>query len=153
MMTPAQCRAARALLDWSQQQLADAARVGVVTVRQFEAAAAKPRNSTLDVLCRALESAGVEFMNGSQPGVKARALDLEAIELSSWSNWQIAASQADAVSEVRKLWLSLPGQSSDTLSIWFAADIDTNIRVGEVQPLGEKWRYRYKPKLYLPLAT
>jgi len=73
-MTPAQCRAARGLLDWSQQQLADAARVGIVTVRQFEAAAAKPRNSTLDVLCRAFESAGVIFLaeNGEGPGVRLR---------------------------------------------------------------------------------
>ena len=74
MMTPAQCRAARALLDWSQQQLAEAAKVGIVTVRQFEAGAAKPRNSTLDVLCRALESAGVIFVdeNGEGPGVRLR---------------------------------------------------------------------------------
>jgi len=62
MLTSAQCRAARALLDWSQQQLADAARVGVVTVRQLESGAAQPRNSTVDVLTRALESAGVQFL-------------------------------------------------------------------------------------------
>ena len=73
MMNPAQCRAARGLLDWSQQQLADAARVGVVTVRQFEASASQPRNSTLDVLQRALEAAGVQFTNGDEPGVKLRA--------------------------------------------------------------------------------
>jgi transcriptional regulator with XRE-family HTH domain len=72
MMTPAQCRAARGLLDWSQQQLAEAARVGVVTVRQFEGGKAAPRNATLDVLRRALEAAGVEFIaeNGSGAGVR-----------------------------------------------------------------------------------
>lgn len=63
MLTPAQCRAARALIDWSQQQLADAARVGVVTVRQLESGAAQPRNSTVDVLRRALEAAGVQFID------------------------------------------------------------------------------------------
>lgn len=63
MITPAQCRAARALLDWSQQQLADAARVGVVTVRQFEGGGSQPRNATLDVIQRALEAAGVQFLN------------------------------------------------------------------------------------------
>ncbi|NJL08926.1 MAG: helix-turn-helix domain-containing protein [Methylacidiphilales bacterium] len=74
MMTPAQCRAARGLLDWPQQQLADAARVGVVTVRQFEAGASQPRNATLDVLRRALEAAGVEFIpeNGGGPGVRLK---------------------------------------------------------------------------------
>ncbi|WP_159727560.1 helix-turn-helix domain-containing protein [Methylosinus sp. Ce-a6] len=73
-MNPAQCRAARALLDWSQQQLAEAARVGVVTVRQFEASASQPRNATLDVLQRALEAAGVIFVeeNGEGPGVRLR---------------------------------------------------------------------------------
>ncbi len=62
-MTPAQCRAARALLDWSQQQLADAAGVGVVTVRQLEAGSSQPRRATMDVLRRALEAADVQFID------------------------------------------------------------------------------------------
>jgi transcriptional regulator with XRE-family HTH domain len=72
-MTPAQCRAARALLDWSQQQLADGAGVGVVTVRQFEAGAASPRNATTEVLMNTLEKAGVKFLAGSDagPGVQS----------------------------------------------------------------------------------
>lgn len=74
MITSAQCRAGRALLDWSQQQLADAARVGVVTVRQFEGGGT-PRNATLDVIQRALESAGITFLPDGQsidggPGVR-----------------------------------------------------------------------------------
>lgn len=74
MITPAQCRAARALLDWSQQQLATAAAVGVVTVRQFEAGAAEPRRATIDVITRALTEAGVIFVpeNGEGPGVRLR---------------------------------------------------------------------------------
>src|SRR5271157_4618857 len=36
MITRAQCRAARALLEWNQQDLARQARVGIVTVHQFE---------------------------------------------------------------------------------------------------------------------
>src|SRR5271155_5378825 len=72
MITPAQCRAARGLVDLSQQQLADAAKVGVVTVRQFESGAAQPRNATAEVIQRALEAAGVEFTNGGQPGVRIR---------------------------------------------------------------------------------
>lgn len=74
MITSAQCRAGRALLNWSQQQLADAARVGVVTVRQFESGGSEPRNATLDVIRRALESAGVIFVaeNGEGPGVRLK---------------------------------------------------------------------------------
>jgi transcriptional regulator with XRE-family HTH domain len=74
MITATQCRAARALLDWSQQELADRAGVGIVTVRQLEAGNTRPRRATLDVIRRALESAGVEFIdeNGGGPGVRLR---------------------------------------------------------------------------------
>jgi transcriptional regulator with XRE-family HTH domain len=74
MITPGQCRAARGLLDWSQQELANRAQVGVVTVRQLEAAAHEPRRATLDVIRRCFEAAGVEFIdeNGGGPGVRLR---------------------------------------------------------------------------------
>ena len=74
MLTPAQCRAARGLLDWNQQELAEKARVGVVTIRQLEAGVNEPRRATLEVVCRALESAGVQFIdeNGGGPGVRLR---------------------------------------------------------------------------------
>ena len=61
-MTPAQCRAARAFLDWSQQELANASGVGIVTVRQFEAGMGLPRNATTEALMNSLEAAGVEFL-------------------------------------------------------------------------------------------
>jgi transcriptional regulator with XRE-family HTH domain len=74
MLTSAQCRAARGLLDWSQQALAEKAGVGVVTVRQLEAGLHEPRRATLDVVRRCLEAAGVEFIdeNGGGPGVRLR---------------------------------------------------------------------------------
>jgi transcriptional regulator with XRE-family HTH domain len=74
MITSAQCRAARGLLDWSQQLLADHAGVGIVTVRQLEAGMNEPRRSTLEVIRRAFEKAGIEFIdeNGGGPGVRLR---------------------------------------------------------------------------------
>jgi len=74
MITPEQCRAARGLLAWSQQELAKKARVGVVTVHQLETASSQPRPATLDVVRRAFETAGVEFIdeNGGGPGVRLR---------------------------------------------------------------------------------
>jgi transcriptional regulator with XRE-family HTH domain len=74
MLTPAQCRAARGLLDWSQLELAQLAGVGIVTIRQLEAGTHSPRRATLDVVRRALETAGVEFIdeNGGGPGVRLR---------------------------------------------------------------------------------
>jgi transcriptional regulator with XRE-family HTH domain len=74
MLTASQCRAARGLLDWSQQELATRAQVGVVTVRQLEASGTKPRHATLDVIRRCFEAAGVDFIaeNGGGPGVRLR---------------------------------------------------------------------------------
>jgi transcriptional regulator with XRE-family HTH domain len=74
MITPEQSRAARGLLGWNQQNLADKAGVGIVTVHQLEAGATQPRRATLEVIRRAFEGAGVEFIdeNGGGPGVRLR---------------------------------------------------------------------------------
>jgi transcriptional regulator with XRE-family HTH domain len=74
MITAAQCRAARGLLGWSQLDLAKLAGVGVVTIHQLESNASQPRRATVDVVRRAFESAGVEFIdkNGGGPGVRLR---------------------------------------------------------------------------------
>jgi len=74
MVTPGQCRAARGLLGWNQQELARNARVGIVTVHQLETGVSQPRRATLDVIRRAFELAGVEFIdeNGGGPGVRLR---------------------------------------------------------------------------------
>jgi transcriptional regulator with XRE-family HTH domain len=63
MITASQCRAARALLSWTQEELAARAGVGVVTVRQFEQMHAEPRRATLAVIKTTLEAAGVEFLD------------------------------------------------------------------------------------------
>jgi transcriptional regulator with XRE-family HTH domain len=74
MLSGGQCRAARGLLGWSQAHLAEKARVGIVTVRQFEAGAHEPRQATVEVIKRAFESAGIQFIdeNGGGPGVRLR---------------------------------------------------------------------------------
>lgn len=74
MITSSQCRAARALLDWSQQRLAEESRIGNATIRNFEGGKSTPQHATLDVLKRALETAGVVFIdqNGNGPGVRLR---------------------------------------------------------------------------------
>ena len=71
-MTPEQCRAARGLINWSQGRLAEVARVGDSTVRNFEAGRSSPVANNLAAIRSALEAAGVEFTNGDEPGVKLR---------------------------------------------------------------------------------
>jgi transcriptional regulator with XRE-family HTH domain len=77
-----QCRAARGLLDWSQQELANRAKVGIVTIRQFESGSSEPRRSTLQVIKTAFEAAGVEFIdeNGGGPGVRVRKPNKEKLQ-------------------------------------------------------------------------
>jgi transcriptional regulator with XRE-family HTH domain len=72
MITSAQCRAGRALIGWSRDQLADASKVALRTIVDFERDAREPREVTLDAIQRALEAAGVIFVaeNGVGPGVR-----------------------------------------------------------------------------------
>jgi transcriptional regulator with XRE-family HTH domain len=70
---PAQCRAARALLGWSQGQLAASSKVSTKTIADFEREARKPYDRTLADVRRALEAAGVAFTNDDEPGVKLKA--------------------------------------------------------------------------------
>jgi transcriptional regulator with XRE-family HTH domain len=71
-LTAAQCRAARGLIGWSQQQLATASKVAKPTIANFEAGKSTPYERTAKDLVVALEAAGVEFTNGGQPGVRLR---------------------------------------------------------------------------------
>jgi transcriptional regulator with XRE-family HTH domain len=71
-MTPAQCRAARGLLDWTQDKLCEAAQVSGPTVRNYENGKISPHRATLAMIQRALEDAGVEFTNGNAPGVRLK---------------------------------------------------------------------------------
>ena len=73
-MSPGQCRAARGLLGWTQRELSNRARVGLVTICHFETAAHVPRLATLDAITRAFELAGIVFIheNGGGPGLRLR---------------------------------------------------------------------------------
>ncbi len=76
-MTPAQCRAARALIGLEQGALAEAAKVARSTVVDFEREARTPRARSVAALRSALEAAGVEFLdpNGGGAGVRLRRPD------------------------------------------------------------------------------
>jgi len=71
-----QVKAARALLGWSQQDLAGYSGVSYPTIARLEAADGDVGGypETREKLLRALESAGVEFIpeNGGGPGVRLK---------------------------------------------------------------------------------
>ncbi len=62
MISALQIRAARALLGWSQQTLADKAIVSLNAVKRLESRTSDPRMSTVLAIQHALEKAGIEFL-------------------------------------------------------------------------------------------
>jgi transcriptional regulator with XRE-family HTH domain len=73
-------RAARALLDWSQETLADKADIGVSTVRDYEAGRREPRPRSIAAMRAALEAEGVMFLvSGRYQGALADVPDEPAL--------------------------------------------------------------------------
>ncbi len=72
-LLPAQSRAARGMLDWSQTHLAVASNLSESTVRDFEKGRRVPSTNNLAAIQRALEAAGIEFTDGDAPGVRLKA--------------------------------------------------------------------------------
>ncbi|MCG8403328.1 MAG: helix-turn-helix transcriptional regulator [Firmicutes bacterium] len=74
MITPEQCRAARALLRMSQDDLAAKTKLSAVTIRKFENQTDSLREATINLIELTLEAGGVEFIdkNGGGPGVRLR---------------------------------------------------------------------------------
>jgi transcriptional regulator with XRE-family HTH domain len=74
MLTPAQSRAARGLVEWSQSELGKRSNLGESTIRDFERGRRVPTINNLAAIRRALEAAGVIFVeeNGAGPGVRLR---------------------------------------------------------------------------------
>ena len=71
-LSPAQCRAARALLNWSQEDLVVRSKITKKTIADFERGATQPRAQTLAQITQAFQAAGIEFLNGKGPGVRLR---------------------------------------------------------------------------------
>ena len=75
MLAIEQIRAARGLLGWSQSKLAERAGLSLPTVKRVEIdLGLRVSEEARNKLRRALESAGVEFIdeNGGGPGVRLR---------------------------------------------------------------------------------
>jgi transcriptional regulator with XRE-family HTH domain len=71
-LTSSQCRAGRALLEWSQQQLSQAAAIDLQTIANFEKRLRAADETTRRRLRAALEAAGVVFIAENGGGAGAR---------------------------------------------------------------------------------
>jgi len=76
MISTGQIRAARALLRWTAQDLANASGVGVATIRRMEVTDGVPAAQTRSLLAiqSSLEVAGIEFIGkpNENPGVSLK---------------------------------------------------------------------------------
>ena len=68
MITPGEIRAARAMLGWTRQNLADRAVVALNSVIRLERGLVDSRTSTLSAVQKALQKAGIEFLSLTENG-------------------------------------------------------------------------------------
>jgi transcriptional regulator with XRE-family HTH domain len=79
-ITGAQVKAARQLLGWPQYRVAAELGVSQTAIARFELGKGRLSALQTSVLKRALESAGVEFTNGGEPGVKIKPLERRSFD-------------------------------------------------------------------------
>ena len=74
MITSAQIRAARAMLDWSREQLSAGSGVGISALMRLESSDGVPSGNikTFESVQRAFEKAGIEFIGTPQSGAGVR---------------------------------------------------------------------------------
>ena len=86
MLQPAQCRAARALIDWSREQLSQVSSVELQTIQDFEKKLQEPSEDAKQRIRHALEEAGVVFIpeNGGGAGVRLKFNRKEVRAINRW---------------------------------------------------------------------
>ncbi len=74
MITSAQIRAARGLLDWSRKDLADKSGISFASMMRLESFEGVPSSNirTLEAIKKAFEDAGVEFIGTPESGAGVR---------------------------------------------------------------------------------
>src|SRR5947208_4603544 len=80
LMTPAQSRAARGWLGWSQRDLAERANVALNTVNEFEAGRRQPTPNNLAALRRAVEVEGLRLLfdeTGAAAGIARQGVRID----------------------------------------------------------------------------
>jgi hypothetical protein len=87
-LTASQCRAGRALIEWSQAQLSQSASIDIQTIADFETRFRAADETTRRRLRAALEAAGVVFIaeNGGGAGARLKFSREEVWEVNRWED-------------------------------------------------------------------
>ena len=87
ILLAAQCRAGRALVEWTAERLAQACSVELQTIKEFEARFRRPDPEVLGRIRAVLVEAGVVFIDENGGGAGAR-LKLSRMQLRALSRWE-----------------------------------------------------------------
>jgi len=122
-ITASQVRAARALLAWSQQDLAKAANVAVSTVADFERDARSPMAANIQAIRTSFEAQGITFLAGgavdaaklaptiAPPGPGAPMRWIDATDIAQWAERR-SGGQSDLPQLISDLILSAYGPAA-----------------------------------------
>jgi len=88
ILTGPQCRAARALIEWSVDQVSRRSGVDAASIEEFEAKLADPGEEAQRRLCRALEEGGAVLIpeNGGGVGVRLKYARRDVRGVNKWES-------------------------------------------------------------------
>lgn len=142
-MTIEQCRAARGLLGWTQQDLADACGLSKTAINNFEKGNSDIKSESLRAIRMAFESLDIDFIG--QDGLKRRTEKSEIIKGSQIYEQLINDIMLNIPTEDNQLIITdLGGQVSNHLNVkklqdcieyLFAQNIETKIIAGPTSTL------------------
>jgi transcriptional regulator with XRE-family HTH domain len=145
-LTSEDVRAARALMQWSQAELAEAAGVGVSTIAEFERGSRTPIANNLGAIRRAFEDAGVRFSPAGPTIFFEVALHIMTQAGATEMQFRYTPEGAAAVQEIVAAFGSVEGNTVDmnvvqTATATLKAEIDTLLqRHGSAAPQLKKLR-------------
>jgi transcriptional regulator with XRE-family HTH domain len=84
MIVLTQIKAARALLGWTQEDLAKVAKLSLPAVNNLERGLTTPRRETLEAIEAALVTGGIDFIDQSGVRLRPPELDVKLIEGQNW---------------------------------------------------------------------
>ncbi len=154
MPTIDQIRAARALLNWSQGDLADRAGLSQTGVARIESGINMPNSSTLDKITSAFDDAGIEFLrNGvikSDDTIKTFVGDDCYLQLL----YDVIRTLTDYPEKELRIWFSDDKMSPPAVNDLYrqmrskGIQMRQIIREGNTYLMGPNHEYRYFPNEY-----